>query len=194
VQYLQGSNAVSDLSDNAAPAKPEKTTPRWRRWAGEALLFIVIVAGVQFWQARDAPRGPAPEFAGHLVDGQPFDLAAWRAAHAGRPVLLYFWAEWCPICKTTAGNVTNISADWPVTSIAIQSGTAEQVARVMAEKGYRWPTLADPAGEVLRQYGLAGTPAFVVINPAGDVRFVSLGYTSELGLRLRLWWAGREAS
>ena len=145
MQYLQGSQAVSDLSDNAASPKPQKTTPRWRRWAAEVLLFIVIVAGVQLWQTRNAPRGPAPEFAGHLVDGQPFDLAAWRAAHAGRPVLLYFWAEWCPICKTTAGNVTNVSADWPVTSIAIQSGTAEQVAGVMAAKGYRWPTLPDPA-------------------------------------------------
>ena len=145
MQYLQGSQAVSDLSDNAASPKPQKPTPRWRRWAAEGLLFIAIVAGVQLWQTRDAPRGPAPEFAGRLVDGQPFDLAAWRAAHAGRPVLLYFWAEWCPICKTTAGNVTNVSADWPVTSIAIQSGTAEQVAGVMAAKGYRWPTLPDPA-------------------------------------------------
>ena len=109
-------------------------------------------------------------------------------------MLLYFWAEWCPICKTTAGTVTNVSADWPVTSIAIQSGAAEQVAGVMAAKGYRWPTLPDPAAEVLRQFGLAGTPAFVVIDPAGDVRFVLLGYTSELGLRLRLWWAGRMSS
>jgi thiol-disulfide isomerase/thioredoxin len=182
------------LSDNAASPKTQKTTPRWRRWAAEGLLFIVIVAGVQLWQTRNAPRGPAPEFSGHLVDGQSFDLAAWRAVHAGRPVLLYFWAEWCPICKTTAGNVTNVSADWPVTSIAIQSGPAEQVAGVMAAKGYRWPTLSDPAAGILRQFGLAGTPAFVVINPAGDVRFVSLGYTSELGLRLRLWWAGRESS
>jgi thiol-disulfide isomerase/thioredoxin len=182
------------LSDNAASPKPQKPTPRWRRWAAEGLLFIVIVAGVQLWQTRNAPRGPAPEFSGHLVDGQSFDLAAWRAVHAGRPVLLYFWAEWCPICKTTAGNVTNVSADWPVTSIAIQSGPAEQVAGVMAAKGYRWPTLPDPAAAILRQFGLAGTPAFVVINPAGDVRFVSLGYTSELGLRLRLWWAGRESS
>ena len=182
------------MSDNAASPKPQKPAPRWRRWAGEALLFIAIVVAVQIWQTRDAPRGPAPEFAGRLVDGQPFDLVAWRAAHGGRPLLLYFWAEWCPICKTTAGNVTNISADWPVTSIAIQSGTAEQVAGVMATRGYRWPTLADPAAEVLRQFGLAGTPAFVIIDAAGAVRFVSLGYTSEPGLRLRLWWAGRTSS
>ena len=182
------------MSDNAAPAKAEKPSRRWRRRAAEALLFIAIVIGVQLWQTRDTPRGPAPEFAGRLVDGQPFDLATWRATHAGRPVLLYFWAEWCPICKTTAGNVGNVSADWPVTSIAIQSGTAAQVAGVMAAKGYRWPTLPDPAAEVLRQFGLAGTPAFVVIDPAGEVRFVLLGYTSELGLRLRLWWAGRMSS
>jgi len=122
---------------------------RRARLALASLLALALAAPVGC-----APRGPAPEFAGRLVDGQPFDLAAWRAAHAGRPVLLYFWAEWCPICKTTAGNVTNVSADWPVTSIAIQSGTAEQVAKVTAAKGYRWPTLPDPAGEVLRQFGL----------------------------------------
>lgn len=177
------------MSDNAAPAEAEKPSRRWRRRAAEALLFIAIVIGVQLWQTRDTPRGPAPEFSGRLVDGQPFDLATWRAAHAGRPVLLYFWAEWCPICKTTAGNVGNVSADWPVTSVAIQSGTAAQVARVMDETGYRWPALADPAAEVLRRYGLAGVPSFVVINPAGDIRFVAVGYTSETGLRLRLWWA-----
>ena len=177
------------MSDNAAPAEAEKPSRRWRRRAAEALLFIAIVIGVQFWQTRDTPRGPAPEFAGRLVDGQPFDLATWRATHAGRPVLLYFWAEWCPICKTTAGNVGNVSADWPVTSIAIQSGTAAPVARVMDDKAYRWPTLPDPAAEVLRRYGLAGVPSFVVINPAGDIRFVAVGYTSEIGLRLRLWWA-----
>lgn len=181
------------MSDNAAPANAEQPSRRWRRRAAEALLFIAIVIGVQLWQARDAPGGPAPHFAGHLVDGQPFDLATWRAAHAGRPVLLYFWAEWCPICRTTAGNVGNVSADWPVITIAIQSGSAEQVARVMAEKGYRWPTLPDPAAEVLRRYGLGGVPSFIVINPAGDIRFVAVGYTSEIGLRLRLWWAGREA-
>lgn len=64
----------------------------------------------------------------------------------------------------------------------------------MAGKGYGWPTVVDPAAEILRRYGLAGVPAFIVIDPAGDIRFVAVGYTSELGLRLRLWWAGRASS
>jgi thiol-disulfide isomerase/thioredoxin len=182
------------LSDEAQPGKAENVRPRWRRWAFEALLFIAIVAAVQFWQVRDTPRGPAPAFAGQLVDGQAFELAAWRARHGGQPVLLYFWAEWCPICKTTAGTVSALSADWPVTSIAIQSGPPAQVAAFMADQGYGWSTVVDPKAEILRRYGLAGVPAFIVIDPAGDIRFVAVGYTSELGLRLRLWWAGRGAA
>ncbi len=172
-----------------APA--EKPAPRWRRWLLEATIFLGLFIAFQVWQARDTPRGPAPNFAGQLTDGKAFDLASWRNEHPGKAQLLYFWAEWCPVCKTTAGNVSNIDADWPVTSIAVQSGNAEKIAAFMQEKGYRWATLPDPKGEVLRQYGLPGTPAFAIIDPAGDVRFVSVGFTSEIGLRLRLWWASR---
>lgn len=173
---------------------PEKSRPRWQRWALEGLIFLTIFIVFQLWQARDTPRGAAPHFAGQQVDGQPFDLTEWRTQHPGQVQLLYFWADWCPICKTTAGNVSSISADWPVTSIATQSGDAAQVAKFMRESGYRWPTLPDPNGEILKKYGLPGTPAFIIINPAGDIRFVSIGFTSEIGLRLRLWWASRENS
>jgi thiol-disulfide isomerase/thioredoxin len=170
---------------------PTRLKTRWRRWALEALVFVVVLAGFQMWQLRDSARGPAPVFSGALLDGNAFALADWRAAHPGRPVLLYFWAEWCPVCKTTAGSVTSVAGDWPVTSIAIQSGAPGAVAAVMRERGYDWSTLADPGGDISRQYGLPGVPAFVIIGPDGDIRFVMLGYTSEIGLRLRLWWAGR---
>lgn len=174
----------------AAPPETPQPRPRWRRWALEGLVFLALFIAFQLWQARDAPRGPAPQFAGQLLDGQPFDLAAWRQQHPGQATLLYFWAEWCPVCKTTAGNVSAVAEDNPVLSIAVQSGPAEQIGKVMAQHNYRWPTLPDPAAAVLRQYGLPGTPAFIIIDPAGDVRFVSIGYTSEIGLRLRMWWAG----
>ena len=128
------------------------------------------------------------------IDGQPFDLTAWRARNPGKATLLYFWAEWCPVCKTTAGNITNISNDWPVMTIATQSGSAAQVASYMQKNNYRWPTVNDPKAEILRQFGLPGTPAFVIITPAGEIQFVSIGFTSEIGLRLRLWWASRESS
>jgi thiol-disulfide isomerase/thioredoxin len=169
----------------------ERRRPRWRRWLLEAALVVAVFAGFQMWQLRDAARGPAPVLAAERIDGSAFDLSDWRAQHPGRPVLLYFWAEWCPVCKTTAGSVSAIAADWPVTTIALQSGTAGEVAAHMAARGYRWPTLADPQGELARRFGFTGVPAFAIIDPAGEIRFVAMGWTSEIGLRLRLWWAGR---
>ena len=176
------------MNDKSAAPPPGRR--RWRRWALEATIFLAVLVAFLAWQLRDAARGPAPDFAGQRVDGTPFDLARWRAEHPGKPVLLYLWAEWCPVCRTTAGTVTAIGEDWPVTTIAMQSGDAAEVAAHMAARGYRWPTLADARGEITQRYGLVGVPAFVVIDPAGEIRFVAIGWTSEVGLRLRLWWAG----
>lgn len=169
----------------------EKKKPRWRRWALEISIFIVVFFAFQAWQLRDTVRGPAPEFSGQQLDGSHFALAQWQATHAGKPVLLYFWAEWCPICKTTSGSVTSIADDWPVMSIATQSGDALAVGREMRERNYGWPTVIDTDGSIMKQFALPGVPGFVIIAPDGNIRFVSVGYTSEIGLRLRLWWAGR---
>ena len=52
---------------------------RARRLAGELLLFIVIVAGIQAWRARDLlpadERTVAPAFALNDLDGRPWTLS-----------------------------------------------------------------------------------------------------------------------
>ena len=41
-----------------------------------------------------------------------------------------------------------------------------------------------------QQGTIEGVQAFVIVDPAGQIRSVSLGYTTGWGLRARLWWAG----
>lgn len=173
---------------DASPA-PVSRRYRWRRWLGEALLFLAVVAGIHLWQTRDTPGGPAPDIQGLLADGGSTSLAAWRGRHPGRAVLLHFWADWCPICKTTAGSVDAVGKDWPLLTVAMQSGPPPAIARHLQQAGHAWTTLADPDGQLTARYGLRGVPAFVVIDAANHIRFVEVGYTSEVGLRLRLWLA-----
>jgi peroxiredoxin len=180
------------LPANGAPetAEPPPKPPRWRRWAVEIAIFVAVFFAIQAWMARDVPAGPAPDFTTVAADGRALSLAEWRAAHPGEAVGVYFWADWCPICTAQQGTIDAVQSDYPVLTVAMQSGDAAAVAAVLAERGLDWTTAIDADGGIAQAYGLRGVPAFVVVDPAGEIRSVSLGYTTGWGLRARLWWAG----
>jgi thiol-disulfide isomerase/thioredoxin len=104
-------------------------------------------------------------------------------------VALHFWADWCPICRTEEHSISRINLDWPLLSVAMQSGNAARVQTVLTQRGLDWHTAIDANGQVAKTFGLTSVPAFVVIDPHGQIRFAEVGYTSEIGMRLRLWWA-----
>ena len=161
---------------------------RWRSHLTTLAMMVVALVAAHFWQTRNVPSGPAPDFSALAVsaqDGAVMSLAQWRAAHPGQPVALHFWAEWCPICKLEEHSVSRVSRDWPVLTVAMQSGEAETVSRVLAERGLDWPTVVDADGALASRYGLHGVPALVVLDADGDIRSVSLGYTTGFGLRAR---------
>lgn len=151
-------------------------------------MLLAIVVLVSLWQTRDVPRGAAPEFSGPLAGGGNTSLTRWRAAHFGKPVVLYFWADWCPVCALVEGSVDELSQDWPVLTIAMRSGEGVAVRRHLRQRDLEWTAMVDPDGAIAARYGLYGVPAIVVLDAAGQVRFAEVGYTSETGLRLRLWW------
>ena len=71
----------------------------------------------------------------------------------------------------------------------MQSGDVAAVRRTLAQRGLNWPTVIDADGALAARYGFRAVPAFVAIDPAGRISATSVGYTSEIGMRLRLWWA-----
>lgn len=155
-------------------------------WFIYLLLLTVIYFGLKAWKLRDAVSGEAPEILGETLNGTQFSLQAWR----GEPVLVYFWATWCPICKTTQGSVEAIARDYRVITISAWSGDEGEVNAYRREKGLQTETLVDEWGAIAKQYGIKGVPAFFFIDPDGQISSIENGYTSELGLRLRLWYSG----
>lgn len=174
-----------------AEGKAARPGSRWRRWGVDALVVVGIVAAVSLWQSRGVVQGPAPELISSTPAGRSLSLADFRAAHPEKPVLLHFWATWCPICKIEEPAIRGIAEDHAVISVAMQSGAAAEVAAYASEHDLRFPILLDPDGAISRRFGVSGVPATLVIDPKGVVRFREVGLTSGWGLRLRLWWAGR---
>lgn len=160
---------------------------RWRGYAVNLLIVIIVVTLVRTWQQRDIVSGIAPPLQGTTLSGQPYALPA----HPRQPILVHFWATWCPVCRAEQGNIAAIAADYPnAITVAMQSGKPEDVVRHMHEQKIHFPVLNDADGSLSAKWGVQAVPASFIIAPDGQIRFVEIGYTTEIGLRLRLWWAG----
>lgn len=163
---------------------------RWRRWAIEALILAAIVGGITAWQNRGLPEGAAPPLAGVRTDGAAVKLGASGAAASGQAAqLVVFWATWCPVCRAEEGNIEDVAQDWPVVSVAMQSGDAATVAKHLQTRKLAVPAIADGDGAIAAAWRVRGTPTHFILDPAGNIRFRVVGYATEWGMRLRLWWA-----
>ena len=160
---------------------------KWRGYAVNALILVVLVAGIRLWQHRDMAGGAAPALQGVTLAGRPYTVPA----HPGKPVLVHFWATWCPICRAEQGSIAAIAHDHAnVITVAMQSGTSAEISGHMREQGIAFPVLNDQDGALSGAWGVHAVPASFIIAPDGQIRFIEVGYTTGIGLRLRLWLAG----
>ena len=173
----------------ASPVKAGATRRRILRYAVELLVVLAIILGVRAWQQQGVVSGPAPALAGVLLDGEKY-FSLSLAALNGQPVLVHFWATWCPVCRAEQGSIEALAKEYPVITVAMQSGAAETVSAHLNKEALSFPVINDPDGTIAAQWGVRAVPASFVVDGAGRIRFVEVGYTTGVGLRLRLWWAG----
>lgn len=160
---------------------------RWRGLAVDALIAIVLLLALRAWLQWDLASGPAPDFVAADLAGRPVALADYR----GEPLLLHFWASWCSVCSAEQASIDAIADDHALLGVAMQSGDAAQVRAHMAREGLGFRNLNDPRGELAARYGVTAVPATFILDGEGGIRFVERGWSSELGLRARLWWLQR---
>jgi peroxiredoxin len=161
-------------------------TRRWQRWLLEFAGVVLVVVLIHAYNTRGTPVGMAPEISGELLDGSTVSLQSMR----GRPVLVHFWATWCPICGVEQSSIDAIADDHTVLSIAMDEATPGQILAYMKDKEVDYPVIHDPDSRIAQQYAIRGVPSSFIVDADGTIRFVEVGYTTGIGLRFRLWWAG----
>ncbi|MFC6634935.1 protein disulfide oxidoreductase [Microbulbifer taiwanensis] len=148
-----------------------------------ALLAILVVSAVAYYQQRDIPRDMAPALAGRSLQGDVLDLQ--QLAKQG-PVLVYFWATWCGYCRAVSPAISDLARDHQVIAVALQSGSDAELADYLSSHSLQFPTISDPSGFLSRAWGVRVTPSIVIVDSDGRVAWVTSGATSKWGLRLRL--------
>ena len=159
---------------------------KYRVWLVEICLIIIVLLLLKAWVQRDVVSGIAPNIQAIALNGQVIDLHKIKE----KPILLHFWATWCPVCKLEQSSIENISKDHRLISIAMQSGTNQELKQFMQEEKLSFDVINDQFGLISKKYNVRGVPATFIINKENQIKFIEIGYTTEIGMRLRLWWAG----
>lgn len=163
--------------------------PRWRRWGKEALwllLFALLLSIVlDLWRSPALPEdSPLPVLT--LQDGTRADL---QAMSRERPLLIYYWASWCAVCRFTTPAVEQLWQDGEnVLTVALRSGDNTRLQQGMARKGLSFPTHNDEQGTLAARWQVNVTPSFLILKD-GKVVSSTTGWSSRWGLQLRLLWA-----
>lgn len=135
-----------------------------KRLLATLILFMIALAV--------SPGQVAPDF--HLRDlsGKTYTLASFK----GKPVVITFWASWCPICRAEFPRLHQLAQEYQVPFVVIsrEPRDTEQVVRDYMKNYPRFlPLLAQPGGDnpvaVANRYKVLGQPWTFVLDGEGKV-------------------------
>ena len=168
-------------------SEPPRGARKWIRRGIQVGLVLAALFAVRAYQQRGVASGMAPPIDAPALDGTWLKTSDLR----GQPVLVHFWASWCGVCRVMEGSVVDVARDHRVVAVATRSGDVADVAQFARAHHLEMPIVLDERGAIAAAYGVQALPTSFVVGPDGRIRFTEVGYTTELGLRARLWLAGR---
>ncbi|MDQ6679470.1 MAG: TlpA family protein disulfide reductase [Pseudomonadota bacterium] len=98
----------------------------------------------------------------------------------GKVVLVNFWATWCSPCRQEMPHLDRLyrkyhSAGFVLLGISVDDDRSK-AAEFARKLGVSFPVLLDTDKAVSGLYGVAVMPSTLIIDRAGKVRYVHLGY------------------
>ena len=155
-----------------------------------ALLAALTLAAAAPAAAQDlgiAVGSTAPAAAVQTLDGKPANLSQWIGK---TPVVMEFWATWCPNCKalepTMAAAAKKYAGKAAFVAVAVSANqTAERVRRHLARSPIPMTFVYDHEGEATGAYDVPATSYVVVLDRAGKVVYTGVGAKQDIEGALR---------
>lgn len=158
-------------------------------WAKEllisAIIIVVILNIVSFLKKPELASDTLPQF--ELVSTTQKTISSQN--YKDKPLMIHFWATWCPACKLEASNIERLSKEYQVITVAVNSGSDDEINLFLEEYKLNYDVINDNEGKFASQFSISSFPTTFIYDTDGEIKFSEVGYTSTLGLKLRMWLA-----
>ncbi|QRN83612.1 TlpA family protein disulfide reductase [Chloroflexota bacterium] len=126
-----------------------------------------------------------PEDADYAIDFTLSDLEGNSVSlsdYAGTPILVNFWATWCPPCRSELPLIQAYQDKYADSFVvlALSGGeTAQDVQAFISANGYSFMVLLDSDYAISELYGVRGYPTSIFIDADGVIQKVHIGELTE---------------
>jgi peroxiredoxin len=153
---------------------------------GVALALVAAPARAQDIGLAVGTRAPGVTV--QDLDGKAVHLS--RYIDHRHPVLLEFWATWCPLCKALEPSLKAAHRKYgaKVTFVIVGVGVNESprsIKRYLADDSLPFPVLFDASGAAVRAYQAPTTSYIVVLDRAGKVVYTGAGAEQDIAAVLQ---------
>ncbi|MDZ7885450.1 MAG: protein disulfide oxidoreductase [Mycobacterium sp.] len=110
------------------------------------------------------------DFTAKTVGGSEFS----GQSLAGKPVVFWFWAPWCPTCQREAPDVAKVARTTPdATFVGVAALDQEPAMQEFVDRyDLGFTNIADVDGAVWQRFGVTAQPAFAFVGADGSVDVV----------------------
>ena len=150
-----------------------------------SLGLAVAVAFPAITSAQEsgiAVGSKAPSAKVVTLDGKPADLGNYIGK---KPVLIEFWAFWCPNCKALEPTLLTLQKKYgsrmKFLAVAVSvNETRDRVRAYTARHKFQHETLYDATGAATEAYDVPATSYVVLVDARGTVVYTGLGAKQDL--------------
>ena len=144
------------------------------------LILFVLSTAMSYFKSPNLDFENIPNLEVKLLDGTTYKQ------EKDKPLVIHFWAKWCKICKLEIQNIEELSKNYNVLTIAVNSGSNDELKSYMKEKNLSFKVINDIDSKWAKKFKVEAFPTTFIYNSKSELKFTEVGYTTTAGLLTRM--------